>query len=65
MHSHRADVIKDVKSMLEYYQALGFDSLPLSLKALPVANSGTALSRNDRSAEFKRRDRRLPSVQTF
>jgi len=47
MHSHKADVIKDVKSMLEYYQALGFDSLPLSLKSHPGANIGTALSRND------------------
>ena len=48
MHNHKADVIKDVKTMLEYYQALGFDSLPLSVKALPVANVGTALSRADR-----------------
>ena len=39
--------MKDVKRMLEYYQALGFDSLPLSLKALPVANGGTALNRNE------------------
>ena len=48
MHSHKGDVIKDVKSMLEYYQALGFESLPLSLKAHPHANIGSALSRNDR-----------------
>ncbi len=48
MHSHKADVMKDVKRMLEYYQALGFDSLPLSLKAFSDANSGTAVSRNDR-----------------
>jgi uracil-DNA glycosylase family 4 len=48
MHNHKADVIKDVKSMLEYYQALGFDSLPLSLKAISGAGIGTAISRNDR-----------------
>ena len=48
MHNNKADVIKDVKSMLEYYQALGFESLPLSLKAHPHANIGSALSRNDR-----------------
>lgn len=53
MHSHKADVMKDVKRMLEYYQALGFDSLPLSLKALPVANSRTALSRNDSLLNLK------------
>jgi DNA polymerase len=47
MHNHKADVIRDVKRMLEYYQALGFDSLPLSLKSHPGANNGTALSRND------------------
>jgi len=47
MHNHKADVIRDVKRMLEYYQALGFDSLPLSLKSHPGANIGTALSRND------------------
>ena len=47
MHNHKADVIRDVKRMLEYYQALGFDSLPLSLKSHPGANTGTALSRND------------------
>ena len=47
MHNHKADVIRDVKRMLEYYQALGFDSLPLSLKSHPDANIGTALSRND------------------
>jgi DNA polymerase len=40
--------MKDVKRMLEYYQALGFDSLPLSVKALPGVNIGTALSRNER-----------------
>jgi len=48
MHNHKADVMKDVKSMLEYYQALGFDSLPLSLKPMSDAGSGTAMSRNDR-----------------
>ena len=48
MDSHKADIIKDVKSMLEYYQALGFDSLPLSLKPMSDAGSGTAMSRNDR-----------------
>ena len=47
MHNHKADVIRDVKRMLEYYQALRFDSLPLSLKSYPGANNGTALSRND------------------
>ena len=47
MHRHKADVMKDVKRMLEYYQALGFDSLPLSVKALPGTNIGTVLSRND------------------
>lgn len=30
----RTSVIKDVQSMLQYYQALGFDSLPLSVKAM-------------------------------
>jgi uracil-DNA glycosylase len=48
MHNHKADVLKDVKKILEYYQALGFDSLPLSLKALPAANIGTAISGNEK-----------------
>ena len=30
MHDRKIDVINDVKSILEYYQALGFDSLPIS-----------------------------------
>lgn len=30
MHDRKLDVINDVKSILEYYQALGFDSLPIS-----------------------------------
>jgi len=30
MHDLKTDVINDVKSILEYYQALGFDSLPIS-----------------------------------
>ncbi len=34
MHNQRASVIQDVKRMLEYYQALGFDSMPFSTKAL-------------------------------
>ncbi len=29
MHDLKTDVINDVKSILEYYQALGFDSLPV------------------------------------
>jgi DNA polymerase len=45
--------MKDVKRMLEYYQALGFDSLPLSLKALPRANIGTVLSGNDRLLKLR------------
>ena len=48
MLNHKVDVLKDVRRMLEYYQALGFDSLPLSVKANPVANIGTGLSRHDR-----------------
>jgi len=30
MHDRKIDVINDIKSILEYYQALGFDSLPIS-----------------------------------
>lgn len=30
MHDRKIDVINDVKNILEYYQALGFDSLPIS-----------------------------------
>src|SRR4030066_1240892 len=30
MHDQKIDVINDVRSILEYYQALGFDSLPIS-----------------------------------
>jgi len=37
MHDLKKDVINDVKSMLEYYQALGFDSLPISSK-FPVSS---------------------------
>ena len=47
MHNHKADVVKDVKRMLEYYQALGFERLPLSLKALPAGSSGTVRDRNE------------------
>jgi len=54
MHSHKADVIKDVKSMLEYYQALGFDNLPLSVKTLPVTDTGTGLSRQERLLNLKK-----------
>jgi uracil-DNA glycosylase len=48
MHDHKTDVIGDITRILEYYQALGFDSLPLSINSYPNANIGTAPSRNDR-----------------
>lgn len=42
MRDPKIDVINDVKSILEYYQALGFDSLPISSQ-FPV-NSHTEFS---------------------
>jgi len=54
MTSHRADVMKDIKRMLEYYQALGFDNLPLSVKTLPVTDTGTGLSRQERLLNLKK-----------
>ena len=42
MDDQKTAVIKDVKSMLEYYQALGFDSLPFSTKALTGAHIGSS-----------------------
>ena len=38
MHDLKIDVINDVKSILEYYQALGFDSMPIS-PGFPVNSS--------------------------
>lgn len=48
MRDQKIAVINDVKNMLEYYQALGFDSLPISAE-FPV-NSHTEISsgKNDR-----------------
>jgi DNA polymerase len=37
MHDQRVNVINDLKSILEYYQALGFDSLPIS-SAFPASS---------------------------
>lgn len=48
MDDRKTAVIKDVKRMLEYYQALGFDSLPFSTKALLNAHIGSSTGKNDR-----------------
>ena len=48
MLDHKEDVMKDLKSMLEYYQALGYNSLPLSVMALTDGDTGTSMNRNDR-----------------
>lgn len=48
MDDQKTAVIKDVKSMLEYYQALGFDSLPFSTKALTGMHIGSSPGKCDR-----------------
>ena len=47
MHDQRIAIIHDVKRMLEYYQALGFDNLPLSAKPRLNTPAGSAVSKND------------------
>lgn len=47
MREQEKAVINDVKRMLEYYQALGFDSLPLSVKPLLGVHSGSVMSKNN------------------
>lgn len=47
MDNQETAVISDVKRMLEYYQALGFSSLPLSAIAFPGAHHGSGISKND------------------
>jgi len=47
MHDQRIAIIHDVKRMLEYYQALGFDNLPLSATPFLNTSTGSAVSKND------------------
>ena len=47
MHDQRIAIIHDVKRMLEYYQALGFDNLPLSATPFLNTPTGSAVSKND------------------
>jgi len=47
MHNQKAVILRDVKRMLEYFEALGFDSLPVSLKALLSDHSGSSVNKND------------------
>jgi uracil-DNA glycosylase len=53
MNNHKGDLITDVKRMLEYYQALGFDSLPLSVKTVPRDNIGNAFGSDDRLLKLR------------
>jgi DNA polymerase len=48
MHDQKIAVINDVKSMLEYYQALGFDSLPIPAGFLSDSNIEFSSGKNDR-----------------
>jgi uracil-DNA glycosylase family 4 len=52
MHS-RKDIFNDAKRMLEYYQALGFDSLPISTKTLVNAGVVSAGDKNERLREVR------------
>jgi DNA polymerase len=48
MYDQKITVINDVKSMLEYYQALGFDSLPIPAGFLADSNIEFSSGKNDR-----------------
>lgn len=47
MHDRKIDVINDIKSILEYYQALGFDSLPISSKFPAAPHIEFSAGKND------------------
>jgi len=53
MHDQKIDVINDVRSILEYYQALGFDSLPISSRFSVNPHIEFSAAKNDLLTNLK------------